>query len=73
MAIGPGKYDSFAIRVREETKARGVMLIVFGGEHGNGFSSQLPLEEMLLVPTILRSVADQIERDGPRATGMGTT
>lgn len=69
MPIGPGRYDEQATRVRLETKALGVLLIVFGGEHGNGFSAQLPLEELLLVPRVLRSVADDLERDA--ASQMG--
>ena len=41
MAVGPGKYDDAATKAREETKARGVALIVIGGEHGHGFAVQM--------------------------------
>jgi hypothetical protein len=40
MATGPGKYDRECTRVREETGAQAVVLIVFAGEHGSGFSVQ---------------------------------
>jgi len=73
MPVGRGRYDDLATQARLAAKAKGVLLIIFDGEHGNGFSSQLPLEEMLTVPTILRRVADDIERDGPRAMGQGQT
>jgi len=72
MAIGPGRYDALATHVREVTKAKGVLLIVIGGEHGDGFSAQLPMEHTLMIPDILRRVADSIERDGPAATGQGS-
>ena len=45
------------------TKAAGVLLIVMEGEHGSGFSAQLPKEFRAAIPATLRSVADQIERD----------
>lgn len=61
--IGPGKYDAACSRARIDTKAEGVLLIVFNGEHGQGFSAQLTLPLLLTVPTILREVADRIERD----------
>jgi hypothetical protein len=73
MAVGPGKYDKVATDARTQTKAQGVILIVVGGEHGDGFSAQLTLDQTLMMPTILRRVADAIERDGATATGLGTT
>jgi hypothetical protein len=63
MSVGPGKYDSFATSVREATKAQGVILIVYEGYLGSGFSCQLPLEQVLEVPRVLRQMADQIEAD----------
>jgi hypothetical protein len=38
--IGPGKYDQYATLVREATNAQGVVVIVFEGDQGNGFSVQ---------------------------------
>jgi hypothetical protein len=63
MSLGPGKYDSFAVSVREATKARGVILIIKEGYLGSGFSCQLSLEDTLAMPRILRDMADQIEAD----------
>lgn len=61
--LGPGKYDNLCTYVRTTAKAEGVVLIVLGGESGNGFSCQMPLESQLTLPTMLRRVADTIEED----------
>ncbi len=61
MAFGPGRYDKETTQVREQTKAQGVVVIVFGGEYGDGFSAQLPLALTLTLPRVLRQVADDIE------------
>jgi hypothetical protein len=63
MAIGPGKYDELATHARESAQAAGVILIVFGGANGNGFSVQADAETMIRIPSILRTVADDVERD----------
>ena len=63
--MGPGKYDDLATQIREKAKASGVLVIVFDGEKGSGFSAQLPLELMVNIPQMLRSVAEQIEQSGP--------
>lgn len=60
--MGPGKYDAEATAAREATGAEGVLLIVINGRKGGGFSAQLSPTLMLLVPSILRSVAEQIEQ-----------
>jgi hypothetical protein len=60
---GPGKYDDAATVARLSTDADGVALIVFGGSAGSGFSVQGPLAFLLDLPTVLRTMADQIERD----------
>ena len=59
---GPGRYDREASAARASAEALGVLLIVFGGHDGNGFSAQLPLDLLLTVPAILRQLADRIER-----------
>ena len=62
--IGPGKYDNEATAAREATGAAGVLLIVIGGERGNGFSCQATQFDIVLrLPALLRTVADQIEAD----------
>ena len=40
MGHGPGKYDDLCTQARNTAKAAGVVLIVFGGEKGDGFSVQ---------------------------------
>lgn len=64
MALGPGKYDAEVTELRERLKADGVILLVFGGERGNGFSAQLPLQHTLAMPQILEQVAQQIRESG---------
>lgn len=64
MPLGPGKYDKEVTEIRKRLKADGVILIVFGGKNGPGFSAQLPLHETLLIPKFLRDMADQIEKSG---------
>lgn len=59
---GPGKYDDLATDVRLRAKAAGVLVIVFGGDKGHGFSAQLPPALLAGVPAILRDVAQQIDR-----------
>ena len=61
--LGPGKYDEVCAQVRTQVKAEGVILLVFNGEKGTGFSCQTPLPVIVNLPSILRSVADQIEAD----------
>lgn len=61
MALGPGKYDEECTKIREETMAGGVLLIVMKGKKGSGFSVQAPFEAILGLPAILRDTARQIE------------
>ncbi len=61
--IGPGKYDEVCTQVREDTNALGVVLLIFGGCKGNGFSCQAPFEFTATIPSLLRQMADQIEAD----------
>ena len=64
MAIGPGKYDDLCTQVREQTEAEGAIVAVFNGKRGTGFSVQGTVEVHLKLPSILREMANQIERDG---------
>lgn len=68
MAIGPGKYGKEARAIRKSLKARGVILIVFGGLKGPGFDCQVPLEIELVLPKILRHIAAQLEEDSNSAS-----
>ena len=69
MALGPGKYDALCTAAREGAKARGALLIILDGEHGNGFSCQADLVSTLTLPDLLEDVARQIRRDGPMKAG----
>ena len=63
MPTGPGKYDDECTRVRARLKARGVVLLVAGGKHGDGFSAQVVGDDLIKLPSVLRAMADGIERD----------
>jgi hypothetical protein len=63
MARGPGKYDDLATLVRDGTNADGVIVIVIGGSKGSGFSVQATFEVTAKLPDLLRTMADNIERD----------
>jgi hypothetical protein len=69
MAIGPGKYDALCTHVRDQTKARGVLLIVLGGDKGNGFACQADLVTTLALPDLLEHIARQIRADGGALAG----
>ncbi len=63
MATGPGKYDLLCTMVRNHTEATGVVLVVFGGRQGSGFSVQAPLAVQRELPTILETLARDIRED----------
>ena len=63
MTAGPGRYNALATLVRKRAKARAVILAIFQGERGDGFEVQSDPLLLASLPTILRSMADQIERD----------
>jgi hypothetical protein len=65
MAIGPGKYDDLATMAREQAHAVGVIIIVIGGDKGNGFAVQADLPTTLMLPQMLRFMANEIEKDLP--------
>ena len=62
MFNGPGKYDDQATRVREETSAAGVVLIVIGGDKGPGFSVQGSAALIASLPQLLEEMAESIRR-----------
>lgn len=66
MALGPGKYDDICTSVRNLTKAKGVILVIWDGDKGNGFSAQLPDHPKMpkVIANVLRQVADGIEKGG---------
>lgn len=61
--IGPGKYDDLCTYVREQSGAVAALVIVFGGNRGEGFSVQAPLSVQAMVPQMLRELAAAIEGD----------
>lgn len=62
MPQGPGKYDPECATIQLTTMATTVVLVIVGGDRGNGFSvvSQDPDCNKKL-PAMLRNMADQIE------------
>lgn len=65
--LGAGVYDDLCTYVREKAKAHSAIVMVFGGEHGAGFSCQAIGEVLLDLPRVLRVTADQIEKSGERS------
>ena len=63
MAIGRGRYDDLCTIVREQTNARGAVVIVIDDPDGNGFSVQADTATTLRLPSILESMAKQIRGD----------
>jgi hypothetical protein len=61
-APGPGKYDGALTKAREELRCIGAVLIVFGGEKGDGFSVQVPEFLLHKLPGLLRFMAGEIEK-----------
>jgi hypothetical protein len=66
MAVGAGRYDDLCTYVREQSKAYGACVMVFGGKSGWGFSIQAPPDAMLELPKLLRHMADVCEKDAPK-------
>lgn len=60
MALGAGKYDALTTQVREQTHARGVILLVFDGDEGSGFSCQTDAIVLARLPAILEDIAKEI-------------
>lgn len=63
MTSGPGKYDEEATLVMERTKAQCVIVIIIGGNKGEGFSVQATSEVAFQLPSILMNIANQLEKD----------
>lgn len=63
MVLGPGKYDDLCTEAREKSGGLGAILIILEGEKGFGFSVQIPIHLMSLLPELLRDMADTIEKD----------
>ena len=62
-APGAGPYDAEATAAREACGARGVVLMVRDGKHGDGFEVQMSdPRDLRALPRVLRDLADQVER-----------
>ena len=62
--IGPGKYDDLCTRVKAESKAEAVIVIVIKGVRGSGFSLQTDNPMVIInLPDVLQTVAAQIKED----------
>lgn len=59
-ATGPGRYDGWCTRVREAVHARGVVLLIFHGDDGSGFSCQADAAITNRLPEILEETARKI-------------
>jgi hypothetical protein len=64
MPLGGGKYDDVCTIVSERVgitqHGGGVVVIVLGGNKGNGFSCQADLRTTMLLPDLLENIAKQI-------------
>lgn len=65
MTLGPGKYDDAASLARSQTGGS-VLLVVIDGDKGHGFSCQTSATVLARMPTVLRSLATQLEDDARR-------
>lgn len=61
---GPGKYDDVCTMVREETNADAAIVIIIGGNRGQGFSMQATDPAYLAVlPDVLDMIAREVRKD----------
>jgi len=66
MIAGKAVYDDEIMKLRDELKARGVVLIVIDGSKNKApveFGSALALEDIPRACRMLRQVANEFERD----------
>jgi hypothetical protein len=67
MTLGPGKYDDLCTYCAEQTGVTqhggGVILIVIGGDKGNGFDVQADFATTLALPDMLEYMAREIRAD----------
>jgi hypothetical protein len=71
MPIGPGKYNQLCTNVRLIARAEAAIVIIMNGDRGSGFSIQCTAGNLSLdqtpvaawLPSLLRHMADEIEKD----------
>jgi hypothetical protein len=72
MTQGTDECDELCAFIREKTHAKGTVLIVFEGEHGNAYSQQwlvLPSQAPELLTTaaaVLRHIAGEMDADAKK-------
>ncbi len=66
MAYGPGVYDDIATDVRLKTNATTVVVIILGGNKGDGFAVQTnpSIVSPSRLAAMLHATADEITRSG---------
>jgi hypothetical protein len=57
-----GLFDRVCDHVRQSTDARCAAVVIIGGESGSGYSIAGSFDAQLLLPDILRKMADILER-----------
>lgn len=60
--IGSGKYDQQCTQARNACEATGVVLIVYDGKAGSGFSVQMPAPEIFKLSAAFRELADELDK-----------
>lgn len=65
--IGPGKYDTEAMKLLRKLKADGILLIVIGGPKGQGCSVKLSPDLAKEAPAILEQIASSLRADIKKA------
>jgi hypothetical protein len=60
---GPGKYDDACTIARLLCDGRAAFLLILNGCKGSGFAVQCPKEIIPFVSGLLRTIADEIDRD----------
>lgn len=65
MPIGPGAYDKECTAARVSAKGRACVLIILGGDRGDGFSCQADLATTLRLAEMLEATAKEIRKSTP--------
>jgi hypothetical protein len=67
MPIGGGKYDDAIEAAHKITGGSCLLVVMPNGKKGGGFSMKATALDYMVLPQILRAVADNIEREYGRA------
>ena len=73
MPVGPGKYDDLCTYVREKSNAAGAIVLIIGGDKGQGFSVQVANPLIIAkLPEMLETMAREIRQASGASTGSRT-